>query len=78
MAERLPDLHPTPVSGQETDGVDPLKGQMAFVGEDARIVKSPWRMNSAQESEAISQTERDVFLLEEEKEMALRRERAAC
>jgi hypothetical protein len=50
---------------------------MAFVREDARIVKSPWRTNSAHESEAISQTERDVFLLEEEKEMARRRERAA-
>jgi hypothetical protein len=51
---------------------------VAFVREDARIVESSMGMNSAQEPKAISQTERDVFLFEEEKELALRRERAAC
>jgi len=51
---------------------------MAFVREDARVVKSPGGMNSAQESKAISQAERGVFLFEEEKETTLRRERVAC
>jgi hypothetical protein len=34
-------------------------------------------MDSAQESKTIPQTERDIFFFEEEKETALRRERAA-
>jgi hypothetical protein len=77
MAEPLSDLYPTPVSGQESNGIDPLKGQMALVREDPRVVKSSWGMNSAQESKAISQTERNVFLSEEEKKITIRRERMA-
>jgi hypothetical protein len=46
---------------------------VAFIREDARIVKSSGGMNSAQEPKAISQTERDVFLFEEEKKSTLRR-----
>jgi hypothetical protein len=51
---------------------------MAFIREDAGVVESPRGIDSAQESKAISQTERDALLFEEEEEMTLRRERMAC
>ena len=47
-----------------------FKGEMAFIGETARVLKSTGGIEPAQKTEAVSQMERDRLLLKKEKKKA--------
>ena len=67
----LTDLHPSVSYGQKADGVNPFKGEMAFVGEDARVSKSPGGIEPADKSKTVPCMERTPLFLQKEKERPL-------
>ena len=48
--------------------MDPLKGEMAFVGKAPRVSKSSGSIESADESKTVTLVKRPAFLLQKEKE----------
>jgi hypothetical protein len=54
--------------------MNPFKGEVAFVGENARITKSMWLVKPAEKPEPVSYMERRVLLLQKKEEMAFHRD----
>jgi hypothetical protein len=50
--------------------MNPFKGEVAFVGENARIMKPMWPVKPAKKPEPVSHMELGVLLFQKEEEMA--------
>ena len=50
--------------------MNPFKGEVAFVGENARITKPMWPMKPAEKPEPVSYVESGVLLFQKKEEMA--------
>jgi hypothetical protein len=70
ILKSLSQFHPSFFLGQEPDGVDSIKGEMALVGKSSWIMKPTRRIKLATKPKTISHPKRVVFLLEEDQEKA--------
>jgi hypothetical protein len=50
--------------------MNPFKGEVAFVGENARITKSMWLVKPAEKPEPVSHMELGILLFQKKEEMA--------
>lgn len=69
----LADFHPHLLLGEETDHMDSFKGEIAFIGEDARVMKSMGAIEFTEKPETISKMKGPVLLFSKKEETAFHR-----
>jgi len=74
--QSLPDFDPPLSFGKKPDGLYPFKGQVSFIAESARIMKSSRPGELALKSKMISEMKGIAFFFEEEEKVPFHRDMA--